>query len=420
MADSGHQRRWIPSINLRAASATLGLALALSLGLIRSQSAQAQAFTVLHNFKGSPDGAYPGSGLVQDAAGNLYGTTFNGGKSICSAPGCGTVFKVSKTGKETVLYNFCPAADCTDGILPLASLIQDAAGNLYGTTSAGGSLGSDCYNGYSYGCGVVFKLDRAGYETVLYSFAGGTFDGCYPLAGLLLDKAGNLYGTTSECGASGLGTVFRLDKARNETLLHNFSGGADGANPAQASLLMDAKGNLYGVTDAGGTGCERRNGCGVVYKLSKSGKFTVLHSFTGGTTDGCHPDGTPALDTNGNLYGTAVQCGSSGAGIVWKVNQQGTETVLHNFTYSDGGFPYAGVIMDASGNLYGDTQQGGVYGLGTVYELDKQGSLTLLHSFAGQGTDSPTGSLIRDANGSLYGTASQDRYFYGAVWKLTP
>ncbi len=212
MADSGHQRRWIPSINLRAASATLGLALGLSLGLITSQSAQAQAFTVLHNFKGSPDGAYPGSGLVQDAAGNLYGTTFNGGKSICSAPGCGTVFKVSKTGKETVLYNFCPAADCTDGILPLASLIQDAAGNLYGTTSAGGSLGSGCYNGYSYGCGVLFKLDRAGYETVLYSFAGGTFDGCYPLAGLLLDKAGNLYGTTSECGASGLGTVFRLDR----------------------------------------------------------------------------------------------------------------------------------------------------------------------------------------------------------------
>lgn len=115
-----------------------------------------------------------------------------------------------------------------------------------------------------------------------------------------------------------------------------------------------------------------------------------------------------------------MQCGSSGAGIVWKVNQQGTETVLHNFTYSDGGFPYAGVIMDAAGNLYGDTQQGGVYGLGTVYELDKQGSLTVLHSFAGQGTDSPTGSLIRDANGSLYGTASQDRYFYGAVWKLTP
>jgi uncharacterized repeat protein (TIGR03803 family) len=318
-----------------------------------------------------------------------------------------------------VLYNFCPAIDCTDGILPFAGLIQDTAGNLYSTTLAGGSTGS-CYNGYSYGCGVIFKLDTAAHETVLYSFVGGTFDGCYPLAGLLRDKAGNLYGTTSECGRFGLGTVFRLDKAGSETLLHNFIGGAHGANPAQASLLMDDKGNLYGVTDAGGAGCKRRKGCGVVYKLSKSGKFTVLHRFAGGTTDGCHPDGTPAMDTSGNLYGTTVRCGSSDAGVIWKVSQQGTETVLHNFTYSDGGLPYAGVIIDATGNLYGDTQQGGIYGLGTVYELDKQGTFTLLHSFAGRDTDDPSGSLFRDANGSLYGTANQGHYSYGAVWKLTP
>jgi len=183
-------------------------------------------------------------------------------------------------------------------------------------------------------------------------------------------------------------------------------------------LLMDAKGNLYGVTAQGGASNK-----GVVFKLSKNGRLTVLHSFVGGKADGCYPYGTPAMDAKGNLYGTTYMCGTANAGVVWKVGAKGTENVLHNFAggSSDGAYPYAGVIMDAKGNFYGDTAYGGSSGDGTVYELNKKGKLTLLHSFAGSDGESPIGGLIRDAKGNLYGTAYEGGSdLYGTVWKLTP
>jgi len=166
--------------------------------------------------------------------------------------------------------------------------------------------------------------------------------------------------------------------------VHSFAGyPSDGANPTMAGVVMDKDGNLYGVTYFGGRGAGCPGGCGTLYKLSKSGRYMVLHSFTGGKKDGCWPYGTPVKDANGNLYGTAVACGPSNAGIVWRVNKKGTETVLHNFAggSSDGAYPEAGVIIDAQGNLYGDTTGGGDLscifvggnGCGVVYELNTKG-----------------------------------------------
>ncbi len=304
----------VSKMRLGAASATLTLVVVLGLGAAAIPSAQAQTFNDLYNFAGPTlDGAYPYGVFVRDTKGNLYGTTYYGGSSYA-----GTVFEISKTGTETILYNFTGSSD---GGYPFTGLVRDAKGNLYGTTEGGGA------SGY----GTVFKVAK-GVETVLYSFAGGTTDGCYPYQGLVEDKAGNLYGTTESCGATGEGTAFKISKAGKEKVLHSFAGGSsDGAFPIYGNLAMDKTGNLYGVTEEGGTSSE-----GVVYKLSKKGTLTVLHSFAGGTTDGCYPLGSVAINKTGNVYGTTEACGSSSAGTVWELTKKGTETVLYNFT--DGTF----------------------------------------------------------------------------------
>jgi uncharacterized repeat protein (TIGR03803 family) len=392
-------------MRLRAAGLGLTVAALIGAGVFPAQSAQAQTFKVLHNFTGSPDGGYPYGGLVRDASGNLYGTTETGG-----ANGAGTVFKVDKSGKETVLYSFQGGSD---GANPFAGVIRDAQGNLYGTTANGGPSGA----------GTVFKVSKAGKETVLYSFLGGS-DGCYPFGGLLRDSAGDLYGTTEVCGAFGVGTVFEVSKTGKETILHSFAGGEkDGEYPSFTTLIMDAKGVLYGVTEEGGA-----INLGTVYKLTKSGKLTVLHSFNGGTTDGCDIFGTPAMDKDGNLYGTANACGSSGAGMVWKVAPKGTETVVHNFTggSSDGSEPVAGVILDGKGNMYGDTYQGGSFNLGTVYKLNKKGAITILHTFDGSQGSYLYAGVIQDASGTLYGTSlyggsgDECNNGCGTVWEFVP
>jgi uncharacterized repeat protein (TIGR03803 family) len=392
----------------RLLNAAVMLVLAIALGRITAPSAQAQAFGVLYDFKGQVDGGYPLGGIVRDSAGNLYGTTPYGG-----AYDAGTVFKISSGGKETTLHSFCSSELCTDGNGP-NGLIRDAAGNLYGTTGSGGA--------HNYG--TVFKMSEAGEETVLYSFLGGNTDGCNPLGGLLRDKAGNLYGTTEWCGAdSQAGTIFKIDASGNETVLHDFcpQGGqcTDGENPSYTSLAMDKAGNLYGVTAQGGT----TEIYGVLYKLDQSGTFTVLHNFSGGAADGCNPVGTPAVDKNGNLHGAAKNCGTSGQGILWKVDAAGDETVLHNFTggVKDGAHPYASALIEAKGQLVGDTMEGGALNLGTVYELDAEGSTSLLHSFRGSDGEYPMGSLIRDSKGHFYGTTLEGgKGSFGTVWKMTP
>jgi uncharacterized repeat protein (TIGR03803 family) len=309
--------------------------------------------TVLYAFTGGTDGASPQAGLVNDAKGNLYGTTSSGGSG---SPPAGTVFQLDNTGKESVLYNFCSVANCADGNTPYAGVIRHA-GNLYGTTLGGGEF---CIE-YG-GCGVVFKVDSTGKETVLYSFCpngyGNCTDGASPQAGLIHDAAGNLYGTTSVGGANGDGTVFKLSPAGVETVLYSFAGGADGANPL-AGLIRDEDGNLYGTTSAGGS-----SGQGTVFKVDPAGTETVLYSFTGGT-DGGYPEAGLVRDEKGNLYGTTFFGGLASppcfsfCGVVFKVDTAGLETVLYRFTGgADGLNPGASLMLGKAG-LYGTAAYGG-------------------------------------------------------------
>src|ERR1700733_6812297 len=355
--------------------------------------------TVLHTFKGgSTDGAYPVVGVIVDAAGNLYGTTEDGGPT-----NAGVVFKLDATGNETLLHSFFVGYN---GILPSAGVIGDTEGHLYGTTSQGGLAGF----------GVVYRLDATVGETVLHTFTGGT-DGNGP-NGLIRDSAGNLYGTTVKGGSTactyipgypgGCGVVYSVDATGTETVLYRFTGAADGANPA-AGVIRDSAGNLYGTTEYGGAAAGMA-GSGVVYKLDAAGDYSVLYTFTGGA-DGGGPLAGVILDSAGNLYGTTAFGGAAKAGVVYKVDPTGKETVLYSFTGgADGGTPYAGVIRDSAGNLYGTTYEGGHFA-GVVYKLDPSGTETVLHTFTeGAGGGGPYAGVIGDSAGNLYGTT----YYFGA------
>jgi uncharacterized repeat protein (TIGR03803 family) len=377
MTNQAPHRNWSWQRCLGVATGSLALVIALGRVVIMTPSAEAHAdatFTVLYSFKfGVTDGQSPYAGLVRDAAGNLYGTTLYGGSSSNCSGGCGTVFKLDTTGKETLLHSF--EGPPADGANPFASLVRDAAGNLYGTTLRGGA--SDF--------GTVFKLDTTGTETVLHSFVGSPTDGQYPRGGLVRDSAGNLYGTTSNGGSSsncsgGCGTVFKLDTTGTEIVLHSFVGlPTDGANPF-AGLLRDAAGNLYGTTAYGGSKHAHfcAFGCGTVFKLDTTGKETVLHSFMGAATDdGALPEADLVQDAAGNLYGTTFTGGDSpcyegyGCGTVFELDATGKEIVLHSFAWKDGASPDAVLIRDAAGNLYGTTSTGGAFGWGTVFKLSR-------------------------------------------------
>lgn len=412
MANTAQRMGWISRMRTAAARVALAFVVVLGLVLGATQLAHGQTLAVLHKFTGS-DGESPldDGSLVLDSKGNLYGTTANGGDLNCnSGVGCGVVFKVDPSGTESVLYSFTGGSD---GAHPYSGLIRDAANNLYGTTDEGssgavvfkvaangtetvlytfnngtegsaplagliqdakGNLYGTTYDGGSYGYGNVFKLDTAGTETVLYSFSYGT-DGAYPYAGLIRDASGNLYGTTNYggdmtlCNGTGCGVVFKLDTSGTETVLHTFTGiEGDGAFPL-AGLIRDAKGNLYGTTNQGGG-----YGFGTVFKLSKTGNETVLYHFLG-LSDGGYPYTGLARDAKGNLYGTTCGGGAANAGTVFKLSKAGKEIVLHSFSGTDGACPEAGLAMDGKGNLYGATFEGGdlscnaPYGCGVVFKL---------------------------------------------------
>lgn len=381
----------------RWAGAALMLACALGLAASTSMPLHAQTLTVLYNFGGAADGGDPYASLIRDSAGNLYSTGGYGGTFFA-----GVVYKVDQKGNETVLYNFTGGAD---GAYPESPLVLDRAGNLYGTTTQGGSANA----------GVVFKVDPGGNETVLHNFTGGA-DGIIPAGGLTLDRAGNLYGTTGQGGTYNDGVVYKIDKTGTETILHTFTGAADdGKYPTYTTVRIGPDGNLYGVTQEGGSADQ-----GILYRLGKGG-LTILHSFMGGTTDGCNAVGVPSVDKNGNIYGVTSSCGTGQYGTVWKVSKTGAETVLHNFAggASDGQYPLSGVVLDSNGNLYGSTETGGMSDLGTAYRLTQQGGFTLLRSFSG-----PDGKYVYSSfllsNGALYGTALNGGTIgYGTVWKIT-
>jgi uncharacterized repeat protein (TIGR03803 family) len=307
-----------------------------------------------------------------------------------------------------VLYSF---AGTPDGASPVAGLIADPAGNLYGTTCSGGT-GTSCGN---YGCGTIFEISASGEESVLYSFAGGSDSQC-PSAPLVRDGAGNLYGTTQGEGvaSSEHGTVFELDATGKETILYSFTGGTDGSEPA-AGLIRDSAGNLYGTTQFGGDfTCDFDSyGCGVVFKLTPSGKETVLHAFLGGS-DGAGPYGGLTLGRDGVFYGVTPDGGAYGSGTVFRLTEAGPESIVYNFKNStDGGYPFGPLISDSAGNLYGTTNEGGDlgcspgqgYGCGTVFKIDSSGTETVLFAMTGESTGLfPFTPVVRDGKGNIYGT----------------
>ena len=363
---------------------------------------QAIKFKVIHTFKGS-DGAYPTGGLIRDSEGNFYGMTDEGGSSKGCPHGCGTVFELADSGKETVLYSF--TGKDGDGEYPASwvSPVRDSAGNIYGTTFDGGDL-TTCDG---VGCGIVFKLNKEGKETILHTFGKGK-DGGEPASGLIEDAHGNLYGTTQIGGTNNGGTLFRITKAGAYSILHNFDFpgmGVDGAEPI-APMTQDLSGNLYGTTLAGG-----QNDCGTIFKLDTNKKETVFFSFPCGS-GGDGPYGQLLVDSAGNVYGTTKVGGNSGCfdgggcGVVFKVDSSGTETVLYAFSGgSDGRYPFAGLVRDASGDLYGTTINGGDAGLGVVFKLDASGNETVLHSFTGESDGSFPRDLFMNSIGDLYGVA---------------
>jgi uncharacterized repeat protein (TIGR03803 family) len=376
-------------------------------------AAQAQTLTVLYSFTGGTDGYLPASPLIRDSAGNLYGVTFRGGDSNCDrGSSCGVVFKVDANGKETVLHRFTGKAD---GAYPVGSLARDSAGNLYGTANYGGNLACD----QGFGCGTVFRLDTTGKLTTLHIFTGT--DGASPNGGLILDAAGNLYGTTFAGGsASNSGTVFKIDASGNHTVLYRFTGKVDGKNPV-AGVIRDAAGNLFGTTYRGGT---FYFGSGTVFKLDSTGKETVLHTFIpNGLLDGADPYAS-VVPNGEDFYGTTSAGGSSEFGTVFKLDNANNETVLYNFTGgTDGRYPQnSPVVLDASGNLYGTTEFGGDSNDdGTVFKVDQSGTETVLHRFTGTDGSGPMAGVITDSAGNLYGTTYQGGAFgYGTVFKIAP
>jgi uncharacterized repeat protein (TIGR03803 family) len=385
---------------------TLTLAVLSALLLIAVRSAHAQTETVLYTFCSvgmNPycyDGAQPTGNLVLDSEGNLYGTTTWGGAVV---PALGTVFKVTPSGTETVLHTFTGGADGSEPYF--AGVVFDKAGNLYGTTD----------NGSAYVAGTVFKLTPTGTETVLYTFSYNSPNGTFPMAGVVLDKAGNLYGTTAAGGATNHGTVFKLTPAGTETVLYSFKGGKDGCSQ-YGGVVLGSNGDLYGTTS--GEGC---SSLGTVFKLTPTGTETVLHRFVSNPKDGSDPKAGLVIDSKGNLYGTTYYGGTHGYGTVFKVTPTGTETVLHSFTGLDGENPQASVIRDTAGNIYGTTYIGGANNYGTVFKLTPTGTETVLHSFAGYPADGayPLTGVVLDTKGILYGaTYGGGAYALGMVFKL--
>jgi uncharacterized repeat protein (TIGR03803 family) len=418
---------FMKSAIIAASIAVLLLTFALPFAPQPSFAAPLTAPTVLHTFTGGKDGSYPDSNLTADAAGNLYGTTQIGG-----ADGAGTVFELSPGPNDkwqfSVIYTFTGG---TDGGNPLGSLVFDAAGNAYSTTSSGGANG----------LGVVFELTpppqgapaKTWTESVLYSFQGGSNDGAAPFGNVVFDSAGNLYGTTSIGGlthlgcalpAKGCGTIFELSPSGagswSERILHRFRDAfGEGAAP-RAGLVIDALGNLYGTTYDGGNNDECGGyGCGTVFELlpPAAGKkhwiFKNLIDFNG--ADAALPAGGLTLNA-GALYGTTNYGGAYNKGVVFSFTQDSGRwkfSTVYSFNGLDGLQPSGNLAFDSNGNLYGATYEGGANDWGSIFQLvpgESGWTENLLYSFAvsGKGAGAnPLGGVILDSADNIYLTTNQ-------------
>lgn len=428
-----------PSQILIAAFALAAITFSLA---VRSQ---AQTTTILKQFDQKSDGGFPYGGVLIDASGNVYGTTTRGGSTsgtFCGL-GCGVVFELSKlsTGRwsETVLRDL-PTDGGSD-----AGLIEDAAGNFYGTTLFGGST-TPCPNYGNPGCGTVFELSNtsSGWKrTVLYAFTGGA-DGSLPYSKLISDAAGNLYGTAgwggnvADCQGGGCGVVYKLspngDGTWTESTLYTFTGGTDGGLP-RYEVTLDSEGNLYGTTVVS------TPGYGTVFELTPTSSgpwnLSTLYTFQDGA-DGASPGGGVVLDSAGNIYGVAGQAGNladcrkQGCGTVFELSPNGsggwTENTILTFTGTNGSNPVASLVWGAAGTLYGTTSAGGAHKSGVVFKLTPGSggtwTQTILHGFQqtpDDGENPGPGALAFDSTGAIYGTTvAGGKYGYGTVYKIEP
>jgi uncharacterized repeat protein (TIGR03803 family) len=404
---------------------TLALALTLVPTAVFAQYTESILSTFGSDFS---NGVAPTGALAVDASGNFYGALYSGGNN-----GSGAVFEASPSSSGynvSILHIF--ASNGSDGAQPTGGLIIDAAGNLYGTTFSGG----DNYQGN------IFELSPSSsgwtFQT-LYFFTGST-DGAFPSGALVFDASGNLYGTTAGGGAFGNGTVFKLTHSSSgwtEQVIYSFTGNADGKYP-YSTLVMDAAGNLYGTADEGGsqtsTLCAYEGGCGTVFRLSPGSTWTFTTLFTFLGNRGANPSGGVIFDTAGNLYGTTTRGGSCttsthGCGVAFKLTPTGRgpwkQTVLHVFKgFADGYFPVTSLTMDAAGNLFGTSLFGTTQNEGSAWELSPPGTawtLTPLIKFNGSNGAYPESPFYLDASGNLF-TATQGggASMEGTLLELSP
>jgi uncharacterized repeat protein (TIGR03803 family) len=390
------------------------MALPLLICLAVATTVQAQTLTTLHSFNGT-DGAYPSSQLTRAHMVLHSNGNFYGTTPYGGSNSSGVVFSVTSGGAESTLYNFCSlgGASCTDGSTPEGSLVVDSAGNLYGTTFFGGA----------HSDGTVFKITTGGALTTLYSFSGP--DGANPLGALTLGKDGNLYGTTSAGGANNDGTVFKITCGGSLTTLHSFSG-TDGADPGGDLVQSNANGNFYGTTYAGGNS----NNAGTLFEISSAGSLTTLYTFCSKTNcnDGSAPNVPLSQDSLGDFYGTTEANGANSGGTLFVYTWWGGLHTLYHFcaktNCTDGFQPFGGPVIGNDFNIYGTTVGGGANNSGSVYQFAPWGQLTTLYSFCSKSNcadgANPESALIQGTDGNFYGTTSfGGAYNYGSAYNLS-
>ncbi len=427
MANLRQLRSLTPGLTAGVANVTLALAIVFGLAVVTSPAAQAQTFQVIHNFTGGADGGNPSAGVTMDKAGNLYGTTFAGGN------GYGTVYQMKHRGSGWTFNPLYSFTNGSDGATPSAPVVFGSDGALYSTAEFGGH-------------GNVFKLRPSAAacksalcpwsQTVLYAFQGGTTDGSKPI-GLVFDQAGNLYGTTSGGGTYGGGTAYQLTPSGSgwtESVLHSFGYNIDGSVPYRSVMTFDSAGNLYGSTYFGGS-----DDAGTIFQLTPSGSGwieNVIYNFQYGKDGGYPYSGLTFDPASGNLYGTTTDAGTGGGGTIFELSPSGggwTFSLLYSFTGPAGlscGPDWA-LVMDGGGNLYGTTQCDGTHNAGNVFKLTNTGggwTYTSLYDFTG-GNDgaNPISGVTFDSNGNLYGTTyfggpytCYQNYGCGVLWEITP